>query len=167
MVFADNSFELTETHEEPRKNGEIIWLSETARLDTEDASGSLIISGFAQDVTARKVAEENVRRTALRLGSLVKLFQHPTDNLQIFLDAALDEAIALTDSKIGYIYHYNEITQDFTLNTWSKDVMAECRVAKPQTCYALAHTGLWGESVRQRKPVMANDYAAGHPLAKV
>ncbi len=149
-----------------RKNGEIIWLSKTARLDTEDASGSLIISGFAQDVTARKLAEENVHRTTLRLGSMVKLFQQPTDNLQTFLDAALDEAILLADSTIGYIYHYNETTQEFVLNTWSKDVMAECRVAKPQTCYALARTGLWGEAVRQRKPIMTNDYAAGHLLAK-
>lgn len=149
-----------------KKTGEIIWLSETARLDAHGARGARIINGFAQDVTRRKVAEENVHRNTARLDSLVKLLQRPTDNLQTFLDATLDEAILLTESKVGYIYHYSEFTNTFELNTWSKDVMAQCQVAKPQTCYALTRTGLWGEAVRQRKPIMVNDYKAEHPLAK-
>lgn len=111
-----------------KKSGEIIWLSETARLDTYPGSDAQVINGFMQDITRRKLAEENVHRTTMRLTSMVRLLQRPSENLQSFLDAALDEAISLTESKIGYIYHYNETKREFTLNSWSKEVMAQCLV---------------------------------------
>ena len=148
------------------RNGETVWLSETARLDTYPGSDSLVINGFMQDVTRRKLAEEDVNRNTQRLASMVRLLQRPTENLQSFLDAALDEAILLTGSQIGFIHHYNETRQECVLNSWSKEAMAQCQVAKPQTCYALAETGMWGEAVRQRKPIVINDYSADHPLAK-
>jgi two-component system, sensor histidine kinase len=44
--------------------------------------------------------------------------------------------------------------------------MQECRVAKPQTCYELSKTGIWGEAVRQRKPIIINDFQAENPLKK-
>ncbi|HSQ78662.1 MAG TPA: GAF domain-containing protein, partial [Nitrospirota bacterium] len=82
------------------------------------------------------------------------------------LDFALDEAIALSGSKFGYLYFYHEDTQDFILHAWSKDVMAECTIANPQTDYKLEKTGIWGEVVRQRKPIIVNDFSAPNPLKK-
>ncbi len=82
------------------------------------------------------------------------------------LDFVLNEAIVLTNSKIGYIYFYNEKNKQFILNTWSNDVMHECRVMNPQTIYDLDNTGCWGEAVRQRKPIIINDYQADSPYKK-
>jgi diguanylate cyclase (GGDEF)-like protein/PAS domain S-box-containing protein len=45
-------------------------------------------------------------------------------------------------------------------------VMKECSVQDPQTVYQLEKTGFWGEAVRQRKPIIMNDYQASHPLKK-
>ena len=44
--------------------------------------------------------------------------------------------------------------------------MKECNVLDPQTCYQLAKTGIWGEAVRQRKPILLNDFQTTHPLKK-
>jgi len=44
--------------------------------------------------------------------------------------------------------------------------MKECTIANPQTCYELDKTGIWGEAVRQRKPIIVNDFPAEHPLKK-
>ncbi|MBL8028485.1 MAG: GAF domain-containing protein, partial [Fibrobacteres bacterium] len=82
------------------------------------------------------------------------------------LDNALNEAIKLTDSKIGYIYFYSEKRKEFTLNTWSKEVMKECAVVNPQTVYSLDKTGIWGEAVRQRKSILVNDFPSANPLKK-
>jgi len=101
-----------------------------------------------------------------RLESLLRISQIQTKSIQELLDYALDEAIELTNSKIGYIYFYDSNKQQFILNTWSKDVMKECRVMNPQTLYDLEKTGLWGEAVRQRKAIMVNDYSAPNPYKK-
>jgi two-component system, sensor histidine kinase and response regulator len=82
------------------------------------------------------------------------------------LDVALDEAIRLTLSKIGYIYFYDDRKKEFTLNTWSKDVMKECTISQPPMVYQLERTGIWGEAVRQAKPIIVNDFQAPNPLKK-
>jgi signal transduction histidine kinase/CheY-like chemotaxis protein len=105
-------------------------------------------------------------RTQERLESLVRVAQHSSQDSQELLDLALEEAITLTRSKFGYIYYYNEEAREFVLNTWSKDVMKECDVVDPQTCYELDKTGIWGEVVRQRTAIMLNDFQAHHPLKK-
>jgi len=87
-------------------------------------------------------------------------------SIQASLAAALSEAVNLTQSKIGYIYFYNEEKKQFILNTWSKEVMKECAVMEPQTVYDLDMTGCWGEAVRQSRPIIMNDYAAENPLKK-
>jgi len=114
---------------------------------------------------------ENVLGTSLSLSNeslqvLVNILKHPAESAHEFLDFALNQAIRLTGSKIGYIYHYNEARKEFTLNTWSKDVMEECNVQNGETIYQLEKTGIWGEAVRQRKAIMVNDYQAVNPLKK-
>ncbi len=101
-----------------------------------------------------------------RLESLVTISQRRTENTQELLDFALEEAIRLTRSAIGYIYFYNEEKQEFTLNTWSREVMQACTIAEPQTIYQLEKTGIWGEAARQRKPIVVQDFHAPHPLKK-
>ena len=41
-----------------------------------------------------------------------------------------------------------------------------CTVALPQTIYQLEKTGIWGEAVRQARPIIVNDFQAPHPLKK-
>jgi signal transduction histidine kinase/CheY-like chemotaxis protein len=70
----------------------------------------------------------------------------------------------LTESKIGYIFYYNENKKQFTLNTWSHAAMSECNVLHPETTYELNKTGCWGEAVRQRQPYINNNFGSdeGH-----
>ena len=121
---------------------------------------------FFFDITDRKRAEAEVKLNEARLASLLRISQFPSTSTQELLDYALEEAIALTASQIGYIYTYDETAQQFTLNTWSRDVMPACSVIAPRTIYQLAETGLWGEAVRQAGPVMVNDFQEINPLKK-
>lgn len=125
-----------------------------------------LIYASARDITSRILAEEELRRNEIRLKSVVNILQSQSKNRQEILDMALNEAIQITGSEIGYIYYYNEGKQEFTLNSWSKNVMEACRVVDPQTCYELSKTGIWGEAVRQRKPIIVNDFYADNPLKK-
>ena len=52
------------------------------------------------------------------------------------------------------------------MHSWSKTAMKECAIIDKPIVYPVATTGLWGEAVRQRRPVITNDYAAPNPLKK-
>ncbi len=120
----------------------------------------------AEDITELKKAEDTMRLNEARLKKIVEILQYKPDSIQDFRNFALNEAVDITHSKIGYIFHYSEITKQFTLNTWSKNVLDECSIADPQTVYELQNTGIWGEPVRQRQPLIMNDFQAEHPLKK-
>jgi len=118
------------------------------------------------DITERRRAEERLQRNQERLESIVSVAEKPVRDVQELLSIGLEHALALTGSRYGYLYHYNEERREFTLNSWSGAVMPECAVANPQTLYELDKTGIWGEAVRQRRPIVVNDFAAAHPLKK-
>lgn len=113
-----------------------------------------------------RLQKEEIKLQNERLESLLRIAKQNTNNIQELLDYSLNEAIKLTHSKIGFLYFYDEQKQEFILNSWSKEVMNECKVLNPQTVYKLVDTGLWGEVVRQRKPILVNNYHAKNPFKK-
>lgn len=78
----------------------------------------------------------------------------------------LHQALYLTESIFGYIYIYSEEKREFTLNSWTRGVMDACDITKKSTVYQLDKTGIWGEVVRQRKPIIVNDFGQDNPLKK-
>jgi len=111
------------------------------------------------DITERKKNE-------IRLKTIANILQYETTSIQEFLDYALNQTIILTNSKYGYIYYYDHIKMEFILNSWSKDVMDDCKVLNPSTRYKLENTGIWGEVVRQRKPLILNNFKEDNPFKK-
>jgi signal transduction histidine kinase/CheY-like chemotaxis protein/HPt (histidine-containing phosphotransfer) domain-containing protein len=79
---------------------------------------------------------------------------------------ALESAIRLTGSTIGYIAFANEDETVLTMHYWSRSAMQQCAMIDKPIIYAVKDTGLWGEAIRQRKAVITNDYAAPSPLKK-
>ncbi len=94
----------------------------------------------------------------VQLKSLLRILQSQIEDVHDFLDHALDEAISITNSKIGYIFKYDEEKEELLLYSWSKGVMRECKIHDPPTCFLLKNIGLCGEPVRQRKPFWVNDF---------
>ena len=119
-----------------------------------------------RDVSARNAAEESRRLDEARLKALFELSQTKIATLTELFDAVLDRIVALTRSKYGYIYFYDEETEVFSLHAWSKGVMPECAIPNPRADSGLRETGLWGEPVRQRKAVLVNDFIAPNPLKR-
>lgn len=96
----------------------------------------------AQDITDKKNMEMQVITNNNTLKSIISILQYNSKSIQEFLDYTLDEVIKITKSKLGYIYYYDELKSEFILNSWSKDVMKECKVMNPQTTYCLDKTGI-------------------------
>lgn len=148
---------------------EISWNSRTykaIKFPVKLLNGKYGVGAYVYDVTeanqSKKVAEKNLQRNQILVDVLSKDF----DSTQEQLDYALNESLKLTESKFGYIYLYNEESREFVLNSWSKDVMAECTIVEKMAKYQLEKTGLWGEVIRQRKPIIVNNYDAPNAMKK-
>lgn len=132
-----------------------------------DAQGQVTgVMALNADITERKQAEELLKLNELRLEALVKLNQMANAPLAEIAHFAMEEATLLTGSKIGYLAFMNEDESVLAMHAWSKAAMAECRIADKPRLYPVEITGLWGEAVRQRRPIITNDYAAANPWKK-
>lgn len=151
---------------EPLINGVLMNFHDI--VDREQAKSELIAAKTKAEellVETQKQKSE-IELQNERLEGLLRVSQYKPSSKQDLLVFALNEAIKLTSSKIGYIYHYNEETRKLTLNTWSSEVMKECSVNNPETVYDLDQTGCWGEAVRQRKPIVINDFHGDNSYRK-
>lgn len=114
----------------------------------------------------RKQAVEALLLEQSRLETLLQLGQMTEASMQEISDFALEAAVRLTSSKIGYLAFMNEDETILTMHSWSKTAMEQCAVIDQPIVYPVETTGLWGEAVRQRKPVITNNYSAPNSLKK-
>jgi PAS domain S-box-containing protein len=110
--------------------------------------------------------EEALRLDESRLEAVWQLSQMTRATLKEITDFALEEGVRLTKSQIGYLAFMNEDETVLTMQAWSKTAMKECAITDKPLVYPLETTGLWGEAVRQRRPILTNDYAAPNPYKK-
>ncbi|HSV74048.1 MAG TPA: GAF domain-containing protein [Chthonomonadales bacterium] len=127
------------------------------------ADGRPAILVSIQDISPWQKCQEAHRLDEQRLEALLKLNQMTGAPLPEIVQFAMEEAVRLTQSRIGYVAFVNEDESVLAIHAWSSAAMAECRVPGMPRVYPLATTGLWGEAVRQRRPVITNDYASDGP----
>lgn len=114
----------------------------------------------SQRANAAALREEARAKTLLELSHIS---HRPQGEIA---EAALEAGIRLTDSAIGYIAFASEDESTLTMAYWSRSTMAECAVVDKPIVYAVEKTGLWGEAVRQRRPIITNDYEAPNERKK-
>ncbi len=119
-----------------------------------------------QDITGRKQAEQSAKLDEIRLEAMLRLNQMTTASEQEIADYALDASVQITQSQIGYLAFMSDDESVLTMYAWSRTAMDECAVLDKPIVYPVVETGLWGEAVRQREPVITNDYAAPSSLKR-
>lgn len=146
------------------KNGTVVPLEVSARII--DYEGKKTILSVARDITERKKAEAAQKLNEARLEALVKLNQMTGASLKEITDFAREEAVRLTGSKLGYLAFMDAYETSLVMHSWSKSAMEECAIEDKRFIYPIKTTGLWGEAVRQRRPIITNDYTARSSLKK-
>jgi PAS domain S-box-containing protein len=149
-----------------RADGAAVWVLSKCTV-IRAASGAIEYSiGVMQDISQRKATEQQLILNAQRQEALYQLNQMTDASADELAAFAMEEAVRLTGSAIGYVAFANEDETELTMHAWSAQAMRECRIDDKPLVYPIAHTGLWGEAVRQRRPVITNDYSADNPLKK-
>jgi PAS domain S-box-containing protein len=136
------------------RDGHEIWtiVSANAILDDRGQFGG----SFAMftDITNRKRLEQ-ILQTRLHLLDFAT-----THSLGEVLQETLDTIGGLVDSPLGF-YHFLEADQQtLSLQAWSSQtIKLFCNTEGKDWHYRVDQAGVWADCVRERRPVIHNDYA--------
>ncbi|PVV27585.1 MAG: hypothetical protein B6D79_01650 [gamma proteobacterium symbiont of Ctena orbiculata] len=124
------------------------------------------LDGIIVDITEQRKAQELLTLNTERMEALLQLYEMNHANEDELMRFAYESAIRLTRSKLGYLGLMSEDQTTLDIKYWSPEAMAECTVAGKPHLFPLQSAGLWGEAVRQRRPIITNDYNAPNPWKK-
>lgn len=132
----------------------VLWRNTVLRDDDGTILGTL---SSGEDVTDQRRDEDALRLSEERLTALLALARRQEEPEQQLIDFALEEAVRLTRSRVGYLHFVRDDEVHLDLFTWSKEVHAAC-TAEKLPHYPLTKAGVWADCVRLRLPVVHNDY---------
>ncbi|BCS88257.1 diguanylate cyclase [Pseudodesulfovibrio sediminis] len=152
------------------KDNSTIWTSFSAKPIEYGGSKAALIT--FTDITKHKQALKELELDEIRFEMLYTISGMIHKPEKDILNFALDAIVKVTDSEFGYIFHLNEDETELSLHAWSTDALRQCKIKSMPRVFKIEDTGLWGNAVRQRKPIITNDYMAcpnkrGHPEGHV
>jgi PAS domain S-box-containing protein len=154
--------ELTVWGEELRKSRED--LEERIKERTSDLSN--MNERLMAEIEERKRIEQSLRVEEARLDALLRLSRMSEAPLEEIASYTLEQAITLTESKIGFVGLLNEDESVYTLHAVSKGVVKECNVTSIPMQWHVAEAGVWADAIRQRRTLFVNDYSKPYPSKK-
>jgi PAS domain S-box-containing protein len=110
--------------------------------------------------------EQALRLEGARLDALLHLSRLSEASLKEVSSFTLEQAIALTNSKIGFLGLLNADESVYTLHAVSKDIVKECNIADDPLQWHVVDAGIWANAIRERKTLFVNDYSKPHPQKK-
>ncbi|MBS1143182.1 MAG: hypothetical protein H6R14_588 [Proteobacteria bacterium] len=125
--------------------------------------GQADIGGITIDVTERRQNEIRLALQARRSAVLLELPMKAEElSEKAFMQYALEQAEALTESLISFMHFVNEDGVTIELVAWSHSTLQNYCTAAFDNHYPISEAGLWAEAARQKKPIVVNDYAAAN-----
>ncbi len=143
-----------------RKDGGVRWIEHACQpvLDAEGQFNGLRVSN--RDVTERKLVEQDLELQNRRTSALLDL-PKAAENMdeKEFMQLGQEKAEDLTGSKIAFIHFVNDDEESIELVAWSHRTLRDYCNAVFDTHYPASQAGIWAEALRERAPVVVNDYA--------
>jgi PAS domain S-box-containing protein len=132
-----------------------------SRITVEVQSRMLVHKGRPVRVSAIRDITERKRSEAITRQRLTLMEYAEGHSLPDLLQKMVDELCNLTESPIGFFHLVGEDQKSIGLQTWSSRTVAEfCDLAHLEQHYPIDRAGAWADAVRQRKPLIHNNYAA-------
>ena len=128
------------------------WLLDRS-VSVREHQGEILIEGLAKDITPRKQLE------IIRDLRLLLVENRERMSVEELLRLALDKAEEVTESWIGFCHVLEADEQTIRLQTWSTHTeTVVCASDSHEQHFPVPEAGVWAEAIRQRQPVIHNDY---------
>jgi PAS domain S-box-containing protein len=148
------------------QHGRAVWVYGTAAMLHDDHGQVIGYLGVNVDITERRMAEDALRQSERRLKALWGLASLGEVSLRHLNDHILAEIVDMTDSQYGFYGYVNDDETVMMMHAWSREALAGCGIQDKPLTLRISEAGLWGAAVRQRRPILVNNYAAAHPEKK-
>lgn len=109
---------------------------------------------------SNRLRRERLRRESQQqveyLSQAVEFFQSSYTSQEHFLTAALDKALQMTNSRLGYLFLYDEEKSTYPLAVFSEALRAALPAADAPQRFDRVSGGLWAQVIQRKKPVLVN-----------
>jgi diguanylate cyclase (GGDEF)-like protein/PAS domain S-box-containing protein len=134
------------------------WLDTAIR---DDQGNVTAIIGVGRDIHQLHEVKSQLSLQARRAEALLKLPQAAeTLDEATFMQHSLDIVEDLTDSQISFIHFINDDETTIELITWSRRTLEYYCSAVIDRHYPVRQAGIWADALRQKQPIVVNDYPA-------
>jgi PAS domain S-box-containing protein len=157
-----NGSEIFETWHRHKDGTPIPVEISVTRIDT----GQHYIVCFCRDLTERKRSEEQLQAAHARLKALWSVSSLDNADLKTISDHILESVTRMTNSPYGFYGFLNGDESAMAIHSWSGLAMRHCDTVDKPTHYSIGEAGLWAEAVRQRRPLIVDDYRKAHPAKR-
>lgn len=131
----------------------LVFHGEKRFFETTAYPSSRGVSVVAKDVTDRKRTESIMQK---RFELMEYSARHSLGELML---RTVDEVSNLTGSTIGFFHFMDEDQANLGMQTWSTNAQQLFQVSPESgTHLPIDQAGVWAEAVRQRRPLVQNDY---------
>ena len=131
----------------------LIFQGEKRSFETTAYPSSRGVSVVAKDVTDRKRTETILQK---RFELMEYSAKHSLNELML---RTVDEVSELTGSALGFFHFMDEDQVNLGMQTWSTNALRGFHLSSPERIeLPLDQAGLWAEAIRQRRPLIHNDF---------
>ncbi len=120
------------------------------------------VLAMVDDISERIKAQDFITLSNARLEALEHLNEICEKSTREITHYTMEQAIRLTRSEVGYIAFVNREETSLTMYAWSESMVPGSDLERLPVEFKIEEAGLWAEVIRQRKPIVVNDYAASH-----
>ncbi|MDQ7787443.1 MAG: GAF domain-containing protein, partial [Thermodesulfovibrionales bacterium] len=136
-----------------------VRVSDLSQLDIFQSLRKLTnetIEGIAEEINERKRVEKALKLNEERFRTLLKLEKVKVSSEREFAKIALGDGVRLTGSSLGYLLFVDDEKNSSDLCLWSGEALEKCGAREMSHSFS-EKAGVWGDSIRLRKPVIYND----------
>ncbi len=109
--------------------------------------------GLIQDVSDIQETAEKIHLNEARLEALLELYQRGNSSISEIAEFTIEEAVKLTHSQVGYL---GLLKADNILEMYEWPTQKKNHDKKAWRC-PVNSTGMWGEAIREREPIVNNN----------
>jgi PAS domain S-box-containing protein len=138
--------------------GDMRWHQWTNRAICDEQGRVVELQSVGHDITERKLMEEHILSEVARGKLLLELYKSaPQLTDKELYDFAIEQAVHLTDSKIGFFLTVSDDEQGYLVETWSSETHVNCAVSDDRH-EPIERAGIWADCIRLKRSLVYNDF---------